>query len=47
MTPEQQFSKKLDFSDIQDLKKRGSYLYPLTMHDCDPDKEDEDGNRKD
>jgi hypothetical protein len=29
MTPEQQFSRKLDFSDAQDMKKRGSYLYPF------------------
>ena len=29
MTPEEQFSKKLDFSDAQDMKKRGSYLYPF------------------
>ena len=42
MTPEEQFCKKLDFSDAQDMKKRGSYLYPFTMHDYDPENEDID-----
>jgi len=42
MTPEEQFSGKLDFTDAQDMRMRGSYLYPFTMHDYDPDEEDGD-----
>ena len=42
MTPEEQLSKKLDFTDVQDMKDWGSYLYPFTMHDYDPENEDTD-----